>query len=35
MKHLHIENNKTLIKETKDDSKKLKYIPCTLIGKIS
>ena len=29
-----LENSKTLIKETEDDSKKWKAIPCTWIGRI-
>ena len=35
MKDLHAENYKTLIKETEDDSKKWKDIPCSWIGTIS
>ena len=35
MKDLHAENYKTLIKETEDDSKKWKDIPCSWIGRIN
>ena len=35
MKDLHVENYKTLIKETEDDSKKWKDIPCSWIGRIN
>ena len=35
MKDLYTERYKTLIKELKDDSKKLKDIPCTCIGRIN
>ena len=31
----YIENYKTLIKEIEDDSKKWKYIPCSLIRRIN
>ena len=34
MKDLYPENYKILIKETEDDSKKWKHIPCSLIGRI-
>ena len=33
MKHLYTENYKTLIRETEDDSKKWKDIPCFWIGR--
>ena len=33
MKDLHVENYKTLIKETEDDSKKWKDIPCSYTGR--
>ena len=35
MKDLWSENYKTLIKETEDDSKKWKDIPCSWIGRIN
>ena len=35
VKDLHADNYKTLIKETENDSKKWKYIPCSLIGRIN
>ena len=35
MKDLYVENYKTLIKKTEDDSKKKKYIPCSWIGGIN
>ena len=35
MKDLYAENYKTLIKEIKEDVKKLKDIPCSWIGKIN
>ena len=35
MKDLHAENYKILIKETEDDSKKRKDIPCSWIGRIN
>ena len=35
VKDLHAENYKTLIKETKKDSKKWKDIPCSWVGKIN
>ena len=35
MKDLYAENYKTLIKETEDDSKKYKDIPCSWIGRIN
>ena len=35
MKDLYTENYKTLIKETEDDSKKWKDIPCSWIGRIN
>ena len=35
MKDLYAENYKTLIKETEDDSKKWKDIPCSWIGRIN
>ena len=35
MKDLHAENHKTLIKETKDNSKKWKAIPCSWRGRIN
>ena len=35
VKDLYAENYKTLIKETKDDSKKWKDIPCSWIGRIN
>ena len=35
VKDLYAENNKTLIKEIKEDSKKWKDIPCSWIGKIN
>ena len=35
MKDLHAENDKTLIKEIEDDSKKWKDIPCSWIGRIN
>ena len=35
VKDIHTENYKTLIKETEDDSKKWKYIPCSLIRRIN
>ena len=35
VKHLYTENYKTLIKETEDDSKKWKDIPCSWIGRIN
>ena len=35
MKDLYAENYKTLIKETEDDSKKWKAIPCSWIGRIN
>ena len=35
MKDLYAENYKTLIKETEDDSKKWKGIPCSWIGRIN
>ena len=34
VKDLYAKNNKTLIKETEDDSKKWKDIPCSWIGRI-
>ena len=34
MKDLYAENYKTLIKEIKEDSKKLKDIPCSWVGRI-
>ena len=33
VKDLHVENYKTLIKETEDDSKKWKDIPCSYTGR--
>ena len=35
MKDLHAENDKTLIKEIEDDSKKWKDTPCSWIGRIN
>ena len=35
MKDLYSENNKPLIKEIKEDSKKWKDIPCSWIGRIN
>ena len=35
MKYLYAENDRTLIKETEDDSKKWKNIPCSQIRRIS
>ena len=35
MKYLYTKNYKTLIKETEDDLKKWKDIPCSLIGRIN
>ena len=35
VKNIHTENYKTLIKEIEDDSKKWKYIPCSLIRRIN
>ena len=35
MKDLYVENYKTLIKKTEDDSKKRKYIPCSQIRGIN
>ena len=35
MSDLHSENYKTLIKETEDDPKKWKDIPCSWIGRIN
>ena len=35
MKDLYAENYKTLIKETEDDSKKWKAIPCSWTGRIN
>ena len=35
MKDLYAENYKTLIKETENDSKKWKDIPCSWIGRIN
>ena len=35
MKELYAENYKTLKKETEDDSKKRKDIPCSWIGRIN
>ena len=35
MKDIYAENYKTLIKETKDDSKRWKGIPCSWIGRIN
>ena len=35
MKDLYAENYKILIKETEDDSKKWKDIPCSCIGRIN
>ena len=35
MKDLYAENYKTLIKETEDDSKKWKDIPCSWVGRIN
>ena len=35
MKDLYAENYKTLIKETEDDLKKWKDIPCSWIGRIN
>ena len=35
MKDLYSENYKTLMKETEDDTKKLKDIPCSWIGRIN
>ena len=35
MKDLHAENYKTLIKETEEDSKQWKDIPCSGIGRIN
>ena len=35
VKDLYAENYKTLIRETKEDSKKWKDIPCSWIGKIN
>ena len=34
VKDLHVRTIKFLIKETEDDSKKWKYIPCSWIGRI-
>ena len=35
MKDLYAENNNTLIKEIKEDSKKWKNIPCSWVGRIN
>ena len=35
MKDLYTENNKTLIKESEDNSKKWKENPCSWIGRIN
>jgi len=35
VKDLYAENYKTLIKETKEDANKWKYIPCSWVGKIN
>ena len=35
VKDLYAENYKTLIKETEDDSKKWRDVPCSLIGRIN
>ena len=35
VKDLYAKDNKTLIKETKDDSEKWKDIPCSWIGRIN
>ena len=35
MKNLYAENYKALIKETEDDAKKWKYIPCSWIERIN
>ena len=35
MKDLYAENYKTLIKEMKEDSKKWKHIPYSLVGRIN
>ena len=35
VKDLYAENYKTLVKETEDDSKKWKDIPCSWIGRIN
>ena len=35
MKGLYAENYKTLIKETEEDSKKLKDIPCSWTGRVN
>ena len=35
MRDLYAENYETLIKETEDDSKKWKAIPCSWIGRIN
>jgi len=32
---LYADDYKTLIKETEDDSKKQKYIPCSCVGRIN
>ena len=35
VKDIYMENYKTLVKEIEDDSKKWKYIPCSLIRRIN